>query len=253
MKYFVVSDVHGQFNQMIIALADAGFEARNENHTLITLGDMFDRGPKSKEIYHYLISLDRVINIHGNHDKFLMDFLAQPFNDKAFFNAYHNGVAATYASLANITKTKALRLLSDDPQYLAAENNKHNKGIYRWLMDMPLYHETETHILVHAGLSDDTTKDWRNSTYKEFTWQHDFMLKYTDHIDKTIVFGHMHAWRNRYACDTKIGYYDSIAEKRVERGLVIPDASTFYFENKVSIDGCSNMEWGVVNVYIFEE
>ena len=40
MKYFVVSDVHDQFNQMIIALADAGFEARNENHTLITLGDI---------------------------------------------------------------------------------------------------------------------------------------------------------------------------------------------------------------------
>ena len=75
MKYFVVSDVHGQFNQMIIALADAGFEARNENHTLITLGDMFDRGPKSKEIYHYLISLERVITIFGNHDMFLMNFL----------------------------------------------------------------------------------------------------------------------------------------------------------------------------------
>lgn len=252
-KYFVVGDVHGCFDKMIAALDAAGFNKDNKNHTLITLGDMFDRGPKSKEIYHYLISLTNVINVHGNHDKFLMDFLASPVVGNHYFNAAANGVAATYASLANITKTKALRLVQDDPVYLAAEINKHNKGIYKWLLDMELYHETKTHIFVHAGMTEDTDKDWKNSTYKEFTWNHDFMLKYTDHIDKTIVFGHMHAWRNRFACDEKVGYYGSILEKQVERGQLIPDPSIFYFENKVSIDGCSNVKWGVVNVYMFEE
>ena len=253
MKYFCISDAHGQFNQMITALDVEGFDKENENHTLITLGDMFDRGPKSKEIYHYLISLERVINIHGNHDKMLMDFLANPFGANHSFNAEQNGVDATLASMANITKTKAKRLLDHDPAYLAAQINRYNRGIYKWLLDMSLHHETETHILVHAGITDDTLKDWKDSTYNEFTWNHDFMLKHTEHIEKTIVFGHMHAWRNRYACQPDVEYYGSILEKQVERGLVIPDPSIFYFENKVSIDGCSNMPWGVVNVYTFEE
>lgn len=253
MKYFVISDVHGQYDMMIDALEDAGFDALNENHTLVTLGDMFDRGKKSKEIYHYLTSLERVISIHGNHDKMLMDFLGNPHHPQVHFNAQYNGLDQTLASLANITATKAKRQLMYEPEYLAATINKYNRGIYKWMINMPLYHETETHILVHAGLSDDTLKDWRISSYQEFAWQHDFMLKYTEHIDKTIVFGHMHAWRNRIACDPAVLYYGSIGEKQVEKGLVVPDPSTFYFENKVSIDGCSNMEWGVVNVYTFEE
>lgn len=257
IKNFCVSDVHGQFDKMIEALDEAGFDRDNENHRLITLGDMFDRGKKSKEIYWYLKGLDRVINIHGNHDKFLIDFLGDPNDTTAYFNVEYNGLDVTLASMANITKAKARRLVNEEPMYLKAEINKHNKGIYKWLMDMPMYYETKTHILVHAGLYVWSDKDWRNSSYKDFCWHHDFMLKHTNHIDKTIVFGHMWAWANRIACAPAIGAYNSDIDKEIRRygmkATIKPDPATYYFENKVCIDGCSNIDWGVVNVYVFED
>ena len=97
-KHFVVSDVHGYYDKMKAALAWAGFDENNENHTLITAGDMFDRGPQSKEIFEYLTSLERVVSIHGNHDGFLIDFLNNPEGHTAYFNFTRKGMWATIAS-----------------------------------------------------------------------------------------------------------------------------------------------------------
>ena len=36
MKYFVISDVHGFYNEMKNALDEAGFEPNNENHIFCT-------------------------------------------------------------------------------------------------------------------------------------------------------------------------------------------------------------------------
>ena len=40
MRYFVVTDVHGFYDEMIEALDIAGFDPNNENHWLISLGDV---------------------------------------------------------------------------------------------------------------------------------------------------------------------------------------------------------------------
>jgi serine/threonine protein phosphatase 1 len=55
-KYFIISDIHGHYNEMITALNNAGFN-HNSNHILIVLGDMFDRGNQSKEVLEYLHEL----------------------------------------------------------------------------------------------------------------------------------------------------------------------------------------------------
>ena len=42
MKFFVVSDIHGFYNELIKAVSSAGFDKNNKNHTLIICGDLFD-------------------------------------------------------------------------------------------------------------------------------------------------------------------------------------------------------------------
>ena len=44
-KFFVVSDVHGFYDELLNALDDAGFDSENTDHYLISCGDNFDRGP----------------------------------------------------------------------------------------------------------------------------------------------------------------------------------------------------------------
>ena len=50
-KYFVFSDVHGEYDALINSLRMAGYEGGNPQHKLISLGDAFDRGPNSREVY----------------------------------------------------------------------------------------------------------------------------------------------------------------------------------------------------------
>lgn len=44
MKFFVISDVHGYYDEMVQTLEAAGFDPNNEEHWLISCGDEIDRG-----------------------------------------------------------------------------------------------------------------------------------------------------------------------------------------------------------------
>jgi hypothetical protein len=39
MKYFVIADPHGFYDEMIKALDEAGFDKDNEDHWLVSCGD----------------------------------------------------------------------------------------------------------------------------------------------------------------------------------------------------------------------
>lgn len=66
MKYFVISDVHGEYESMIRCLNENGYDKENADHTLITLGDMFDRGKESSKVLDYLLSLEQVVMLKGS-------------------------------------------------------------------------------------------------------------------------------------------------------------------------------------------
>ena len=72
-KFFVISDVHGFYNEMKKSLYKAGYRKSNKNHILIVCGDIFDRGPDSVKIYNFLKSLprNRRVLIRGNHEMLL--------------------------------------------------------------------------------------------------------------------------------------------------------------------------------------
>ena len=72
-KFFVVSDVHGFYHEMLDALDNAGFDPNNEDHWLISCGDNFDRGPCPEDVMVYLKMLPRKILIKGNHEQLLIE------------------------------------------------------------------------------------------------------------------------------------------------------------------------------------
>lgn len=69
-KYFIVSDVHGFYDELIRGLEVAGFSSSNPNHIFVSLGDLFDRGDKSYECLQFVNNLpeERKILICGNHE-----------------------------------------------------------------------------------------------------------------------------------------------------------------------------------------
>ena len=100
-KYFVLSDIHSYFDQMQEALASAGFDINNDNHVIIICGDIFDRGPKSIELYEWLKDLpeSRLILVQGNHELLYFSLLEKDYPDKHDFS---NGTVRTFCSLAGV-------------------------------------------------------------------------------------------------------------------------------------------------------
>ena len=96
-KMFIISDVHGYYDEMIKALEEAGYDENNSEHKLICLGDLTDRGAQSLAVYEYLKRLsdeDKAIVLPGNHSLFLIQFLQGSYSP---FNYLHNGLNETIA------------------------------------------------------------------------------------------------------------------------------------------------------------
>ena len=112
--YFALSDIHGFADEMEDALDEAGFERGNEDHVLIVLGDVFDRGKGALEVYRYLSSIpsSRLILIRGNHESLFLDLLKKTAPEKYDFS---NGTVDTFCQISGCP-IESLRKLS----YLAS-------------------------------------------------------------------------------------------------------------------------------------
>ena len=218
-KLFIVSDLHGYFKEFVRDLTNAGFDVNNENHLLIVAGDIFDRGPDSKEIYKFLRKLQNInkaIVLKGNHDNMFIDFLK---GKDSWFNFIHNGMKNTFDSFLERTMSfesfitidlglgmeklteetyDALwkKYQEDTRRTIISEND----GILEWFTNLPDYYETKNYIITHASI-DTEAKDWHSpefSKYRYVSWDAchwddgSFFGKELKNTDKKIVVGHYH-------------------------------------------------------------
>lgn len=218
-KLFVVSDVHGHYQEMINALEQAGYDEDNENHLLISCGDEFDRGGQSLAVYLYLRRLSndgKAIVLKGNHSSFLMDYLTG--KNLSPFNYLHNGTDKTLADFLHQTKpfeSWCALMNIEEPTYKDfAEWITHAKKIingeypdlYEWLDTRPYYYETEKYIFTHGAI-DGTCGDWHfpRKDYKGRFMDWDacmwddgsFFGSEIKNTDKTVVIGHFGTYHLR--------------------------------------------------------
>lgn len=145
MKYYTIADLHGRFDLLEQAMLSIEHHANGE-HTIITLGDYIDRGPQSKEIINKLMELqakgfpqkDRLICLQGNHESMAVETITRKLNHSWWLS---NGGDRTLESYN-----------SRWPYSIGFVPEEHVK----WMASLPLYFETEKHVFVHAGISDNT-------------------------------------------------------------------------------------------------
>ena len=132
MKTVITTDLHGCSLEFRALLKQAGLMKSED--TLIVLGDLFDRGKHSFEVYREMQALrdgmgERLILIRGNHDQFFLDCL----EDRRDFSLWmYNGGGITLESFSRHGVS-----LNDVGDFLKS-------GMY--------WYETEQFIAVHAGL-----------------------------------------------------------------------------------------------------
>lgn len=199
MKYFVIGDVHGEYYAMRKGLDRAGFDSTNLNHTLISLGDNFDRGGFSRDVYDYLNHLPRAIFVRGNHELILQDI----FNKgRLSYPDIYNGCPSTVASFAHMQKSLACY----DAEVIFKVRGYLN--LQKWLNNMKWYYETNNYIFVHGwvpfsyykhrNLSMCTDSEWGTAvwahTENEISVYKDFYEE--EHpFEKVLIIGHWHTWK----------------------------------------------------------
>lgn len=201
MRYFIFGDVHGCLNQLKQALENAGFDRENENHTLISLGDNFDRGGLNRGVFNFLVNMPRIICIKGNHELILQEVLKRGYLTET---DVYNGTLATIASFAGMSKSD-VRFMND----FAVQQVSMNKKLQDWLTTIPPFFETKRFIFTHGWVpreyySGKKLAEIDAKAWEEVMWcnTEEEILNHRQQVSangadkyKTIVVGHWHTFR----------------------------------------------------------
>jgi serine/threonine protein phosphatase 1 len=132
-RTIVISDIHGCYCTLERLLHTISYTAQDH---LIVLGDLIDRGPRSKEVLDLFLSIQkkkhRLTLLRGNHEVMLMDALREPDLEQRWIRA---GGDSTLHSL-EVKRVKDI----PSPYILLLQN-------------MLNHYEDEYAVYVHAGLN----------------------------------------------------------------------------------------------------
>lgn len=243
-KFFVTSDIHSYFNELVEALKNAKFDENNEEHWLVVCGDCFDRGPDSAKVLNYLQNLPRKVLIRGNHEKLLLDCCTRGwFGNHDLSNGtartiFHLGYGNEFEDMCKDTLAKVKPFIDGMVNYLETKNYIF---VHSWI---PVINKDGLPAHYTRGRSFEFNPDWRNASQEDWdaaTWGNPFDMAKRGLIpDKTIVFGHW-ATEHKWA--------------EVENRKDFDDNAKFepyYGDGIIGIDGCTAYS-GKCNVIVIED
>ncbi len=117
MPSYVIGDVQGCFDELMLLLEKINFNSKNDE--LIFAGDLINRGPKSLEVLEFCLKNKKSIEVVlGNHDIYLLYLIHQ--NKKNFQLA---------PILESKNKKKFFNWLIEKPLMIERKNNKNEKFV----------------------------------------------------------------------------------------------------------------------------
>lgn len=193
-RIFAVGDIHGCYQELTMMMDEIrkkGYDPKSDK--LIFLGDYIDRGEDSKSVVRYIRNLqennENVIALMGNHEKMCIDFNAG--TDRAWL---WNGCKSTIASYGGL---------------------KNLESDIEWMKGLPLYHEEDDFVFVHAGIDPDKPLDEHSE--EELLWVRDEFLNSTKAFPKKVIFGHTPSLMITRKCEPYITPAGNIG---IDTGLV---------------------------------
>lgn len=178
---FAISDIHGEIDKFEQLLTHWD----KNTQQLIIMGDMIDRGKNPLTVIRLAMKLKKEHNaivLMGNHEGMLLEWLDNPNEDYVYPDnvstivSFLREVSEFYwqTHLPEVSKDKILTTFPEEIDFL--RNLDH-------------YHETDTHIFVHAGVDLDML-DWKETSIVDMHWISEEFHKGVNDTGKIIVFGH---------------------------------------------------------------
>lgn len=170
MSKYVMSDLHGCYDEFIQMLELINFNSSDE---LYILGDIFDRGPEPLKILDYVVANKNITLLKGNHEKMYEEYYES--GDASLW--YYNGGQTTHNNLMK-------------KDYIYLDN------LYKYIKRLPIVKVVDKFILVHAGLY--FPKDFDCLKLEEFLnqeedvclWDRSNIGNEKQYKDYTIICGH---------------------------------------------------------------
>lgn len=237
-KFFVVSDVHGFYDEMIRALNEAGYDAENPDHWIISCGDNFDRGHQNLKVQKFFMKTPRSILIRGNHEDLFDWAIRDGFSARDFSNG-------TYQTIQELGRPKV-----PGAEYMSQEEIMEYafRATRKFFGRMVNFFETKNYIFVHGWIPPRRKcpgRDWRyasESQWERARWDNGMEKALEGMIEqgKTIVCGHWHtSWGHNRVDGTPVNGPGANFEP-------------FYAEGIIAIDGCTALTHKV-NVVVLED
>ena len=186
MKYNIIADIAGRFDELMLLLAKMP-----EADKVILVGDMVDRGPKSKEVIEWAMSNPNVIVIKGNHEDMMVDFYYNRgrYEEGIWFD---NGGSTTVESYS-------CKLFTGKPSYADKIREFFPKEHIEWMDKLPIFFEDDGLYVSHAPWNGSFSLGQYKSA-EDMIWN-----RYPPHKHKDVfqVFGHnssLRAYGNYAIC-----------------------------------------------------
>ncbi len=159
---YAIGDIHGCL-EPLRRLVDQIHSS--ETDEVVFIGDYVDRGPDSKGVIDYLLTLQgRYTFLMGNHERMFLDFL----QGKERFLFLYNGGEATLESYGGVGNIPASHLA--------------------FLNRLVLYYETDDYLFVHGGIRPGILI--QDQDPKDLLWIREEFYAYPGRYAKPVVFGH---------------------------------------------------------------
>lgn len=132
----IIGDIAGNYKTLLALLSKCPYDEP------ISVGDMVDRGPRSKDVLNFFMNNGRAIL--GNHEHMMIDYL----NNGGYYDRgtwFYNGGRNTILSYTPD---------EDKPPSLAVP-----KDVLTWLEGLPLYLEVDGCLISHSFIAPHLTLD----------------------------------------------------------------------------------------------
>lgn len=241
-KFFVVSDIHSFYDELMVALTNQNFDKNNPDHILCVCGDLFDRGDETKQLFEFVKELNtqgRLIYIRGNHEDLLFDCVNELANGYTpSSHHFHNGTVKTICQFCGENewiiydlewRNKIVEIMAPVLEFIAKYSvNYADIGdyvlVHGWWPSYDVvddYHTAEQHLWMDARWENGMNM-WRNPACRI--------------PNKTIICGHFHcSWgwshlrqeRKEWPQMNRKDWQKSF-EPFVDEGIMAIDACTAY-------------------------
>lgn len=242
MKTIALGDVHGRADLLAALLTHFQKESssRSKPYRVIFLGDIIDRGLRSREAMDLVIETLRDVPgsklLRGNHEDFVLKFIDNPFNrDYELMNWMSNGGFATALSYDVAPAADWPELKRMIPEMLAALE-KHPAHIEAMRQAEHLIVD-QAHVFVHAGLRPEVSLT-RQSPHDMMTIRSDFLNAQYD-FGLPVVHGHTVTTSRRPEIHNYRIAIDTGAEEtgRLTAVVINEDAVESFIQTSVSASG----------------